>query len=106
MALRLDEDAKVYLWWDAVLTMDPTGSTVTVEIDGVSHAMTWQGSPVQSGSTWTQTARSTEKLAGSTVTAGAGLVSLTAGTHTLKPIVTTADGQIVPHAYRETVAAK
>ncbi len=94
--MKLDEDAKVYVWWDAELTVDPTGSTVVIEIDGTSRAMTWQGSPVSAGGKWTQTARTTDKVAGSTVTPGAGLIVLTAGSHTTKPLVTTADGQVVP----------
>lgn len=94
--MNLDNDAQVYLWWDADLTSTPAGSTVTFELDGTSKPMTWQGSPVQVGTRWTQTARSTDKLAGSTVTAGAGLVVLTSGKHTVKPLVVLSDGQVVP----------
>lgn len=94
--MNLDQDAQVYLWWDADLTVTPAGSTVTFELDGVSKPMTWQGSPVAVGTRWTQTARSTDKIAGSTVTPAAGLNVLTAGYHTVKPIVVLADGQVVP----------
>lgn len=93
--MKLDEDTKVFLFWDADLSVDPTSSTVEIEVDGTRHAMTWQGSPVQAGARWTQTARTTEKFAGSTVTPGASIVVLTVGSHTIKPVVTTADGQIV-----------
>lgn len=94
--MNLDNDAQVYLWWDADLTANPTGSTVVYELDGVSKGMTWQGSPVQVGSRWTQTARSVDKVAGSSVTPAAGLNVLTSGSHTVKPIVTLSDGQVVP----------
>jgi hypothetical protein len=106
--MRLDEDAKEYLWWDAELTFDPTGSTVEIEVDGTRYAMAWQGSPVvvTAGKKWTQTARTTTKFAGSTVTPGAGVVVLTPGTHTLKPVTTPTDGQVVPHSYPSTLISK
>lgn len=94
--MRLDDDALVFVTWDAELSADPTGSTVELEVDGVRRSATWQGSPVQSGSSWRQTARTNGKLGGTNSTPGGSDVKLTAGRHMAQFIVTTADGQVVP----------
>lgn len=91
----IDDDAKLYLWFDATLTFDPAGSTVELEVDATRYAMTWQGSPTVVGSTWTQTARSTQMFAGSNAGSVGSPVALTAGRHQAQPIVTTG-GQVVP----------
>jgi hypothetical protein len=94
--MRIDDDAKVYIWWDAVVTADPTGSSVKLEIDDATqYDMAWQGSPVQSGTSWTQTARTTVRFAGTSAPIAGTDVRLTSGRHMGQPIVTFADGQIV-----------
>jgi hypothetical protein len=94
--MRIDDDAKVYIWWDAVVTADPTGSSVKLEIDDATqYDMAWQGSPVQSGSNWTQTARTTVRFAGTIAPISGTDVRLTSGRHMAQPIATLADGQII-----------
>lgn len=93
--MNIDDDAKLYLWWDATLTFDPTGSTVEIEIDATRYPMTWQGAPVAAAGSWTQTARTTSMFAGSNAgTVGAPVV-LTVGRHLGQPIVSVG-GQVVP----------
>lgn len=94
--MRLDDDGRVYLYSDLTLTVDPTGSTVKLEVDGVLHNMSWQEEPVVSGSTWRQTARTVAMFCGSAVTPTGSDVQLTVGRHMSQPIVTAADGQIIP----------
>jgi hypothetical protein len=93
--MRLDDDAKVFLFADLTLSVDPTGSTVELEVDSTRYAMTWQGSPASSGGKWTQTARTNVKFAGSAQTVTGGDVKLTAGRHDTQPIVTLSDGQVL-----------
>lgn len=97
--MRIDDDARVYLWWDAVLTVDPTGSTVTIEVDGVAYPMAWQGTPVAAAGQWSQTARTVDMFTGSAVTPAGTDVALPAGRHTAQPRVTLPDGQIIPSTY-------
>ncbi len=94
--MRIDEDARLNISWDATLTFDPTGSTVVLAIDGTPYAMAWQGTPVAASGTWTQTARTTARFCGSLATPLAGDVKLAVGRRMGEPIVTLADGQIVP----------
>ena len=94
--MNLDDDARVNIRWDASLTFDPTGSTVELEVDGTRHAMSWQGSPVSAGGRWTQRALTNDRFCGSAATPIGSDVALTVGSHPAQPIVTTADGQVVP----------
>ena len=90
--MKLNPASRARLLIDVTLDVDPTGSTVEVQVDGGSwSAATWQGSPVQrnvfaNGATvtrWTQTARTTGYFAGSDATA-AGATVLAAGRHLTK----------------------
>ena len=94
--MKLDDDALLNLFWDATLTFDPTGSTVVLEVDGTQHAATWLAAPVQSGGSWTQTARTTARFAGSAVTVSGSDVQPATGRRMCQWLVTTADGQRVP----------
>lgn len=94
--MRIDDNARVYIWWDAELTFDPAGSTVALKIAGVSHAMAWQAAPSGAGTKWTQTARTTAAFIGSARGAAGSDVALTVGRHVGEPVVTLADGQVVP----------
>lgn len=96
--MRLDDDAKLFVWYDFTLSFDPTGSTVGLDVDGTRHPMEWQATPVEAGSSWTQTAKTTERFCGTAATAGTGDVALTAGRHMAQAIVTPGDGQVVPAA--------
>lgn len=94
--MRIDNDSRVMIWWDAELTFDPAGSTVALKVNGVTHAMTWQGTPSGSGTKWTQTARTTAAFIGSSRVVTGSDVALTVGRHVGEPVVTLADGQVVP----------
>lgn len=94
--MRVDNDARLFISWDATLTFDPAGTSVVLNIDGTPYTMTWQGVAVAVGATWTQTARTGVKFAGSTAPIAGTDVRLTAGRHTCEPVVTLGDGQIVP----------
>ena len=97
--MRLDDDARQYIYADLTLTVDPTDSTVVLKVDDTDHAMVWQGDSVQTApepaARWTQTARTVEKFCGSAVTPGPD-VQLTVGRHLAQVIVSTADGQELP----------
>lgn len=97
--MRIDDDARLYIWWDATFTFDPTDATVELDVDGTRYPMTWTTTAAGSGSQWTRTARTTAKFVGRSRTAAGGEVALTAGRHMAEPIVSTVDGQIVPIAY-------
>ena len=92
----LDDDAKLYLYSPVELTVDPTGSTVELEVGSTRYAMAWQGSPVAGIGKWTQTARTTAKFCGSSTTAVGTDVKLAAGIYDLQVIVTPTDGQVIP----------
>lgn len=91
----IDDDAKVFIYWDATLTFDPTTSTVELDISGTRYAMTWQGSPVVVGNKWLQTAKTTQLFRGSSANNTNSPVALTPGTYLGEPIVTIGS-QIVP----------
>lgn len=93
--MNIDNDAKLYIWWDATLSFDPTGSVVTLKIDNTTYPMTWIGAPLLSGlSVWRQTARTDGLFAGSAVNP-AGAVALPVGRLVAEPIVS-ANGQVIP----------
>lgn len=92
----LDDDARLYLYADLTLSVDPTGSTVQLEVDATKYAMTWQGTPVAASGVWKQTARTTAKFIGSAVTVTSSDVQLTSGRHPTQALVTMADGQVIP----------
>lgn len=102
--MRIDDDQKTYLFWDADLSFDPTGSTPAIEVGGTSYAMAWQGTPVQSGTSWTQTARTTQKFCGSSATASGSDVKLPRGVYPAQVLLTTADGTIPDTETRLVIA--
>jgi hypothetical protein len=95
--MKIDRDAQLYIYWDAVIDADPTGSTVVLEVDETPYGMDWMGTPVRTGvSTWFQTARTQMRFLGSGRTPTGSDVQLTAGAHVGKPVVTFIDGQSLP----------
>lgn len=95
--MRLDDDARLYLYWPAGLSFDPEGSPVSLEVDNLTtYDMTWLGVVSGSGSAWTQTARTDVMFCGSAVTPTGTDVALTPGRHLIQPIAITPDGQRVP----------
>lgn len=98
--MKIDDDARLFIWWDATLTFDPADATVELDVDGVRYPMTWTDTAVWDNDTrWTRTARTTSKFIGTGRTVSGSDVGLTKGRHMAEPIVTTADGQVVPIAY-------
>jgi len=97
--VRIDDDARLYIWWDATLTFDPATATVELDVDGTRYPMTWQGAAVSAGGKWTRTARTSAMFVGTARTVSGSDVKLTAGRHVAEPIVTAADGQVVPVSY-------
>lgn len=94
--MTLDDDARVYLTGSLTVSVDPTGSTVELEVDGSRYPMAWVGSPVASSGRWVQDAKTTYRFCGSNATAVGSDVKLTAGTHAAQILVTLTDGQVVP----------
>lgn len=102
--MRIDDDARMFIWWDATLTFDPAAATVELDIDGIRYPMTWIDTAVWDGDkSWTRTARTTSKFIGTGRTATGSDVALTKGRHAAEPIVTTADGQVVPIDYSKSL---
>jgi len=93
--MNIDDDARLYIYWDAVLTFNPAGSTVELKIGLTKYPMTWQGSPVGSGDSWKQTARTDSMFRGSLGGSTGSPVALTVGRHIGEPIVTVGS-QVVP----------
>ena len=85
--MKFDAGTRTRLLVKMELDFDPTGSTIEVKVDTAWHAATWQGSAVQSGSKWTQTARTTGYFAGPEATP-AGATALTATRHLTQTRVT------------------
>lgn len=93
----LDDDARVYLTSPLQITVDPTGSTVELEVDnGTRYPMAWVGSPVAAGGKWTQEAKTTYRFCGSNATVVGTDVALAVGQHSAQVLVTLSDGQVVP----------
>lgn len=76
--MKFDAATRTRLLATMTLDFDPTGSTVEVKVDGTWYPATWQGTPTQSGGTWTQTARTTDYFAGPEIASPAGAIVLTA----------------------------
>ena len=92
--MNFDPGTRTRLLVNMTLDFDPTGSTVEVKVDDTWHAATWQGSAVQKGTSWTQTARTTDYFAGPEATA-AGASVLAVGRHPTHTRVTSGSDVIV-----------
>lgn len=101
--MKIDDDARLYIWWDATCKFDPTDATVELDVDGTRYPMTWTNSATPNGLEWTRTARTTAKFIGTARTVSGGDVALTAGRHMVEPIVSTPDGQVVPIAHPDSI---
>lgn len=93
--MNLDRGTRTRLFVDMELDVDPTGSTVDVAVDGTWYPATWQGTAVQSGTKWRQTARTNGYFAGPDVASPNGAVVLTAQRHSTKTRVTTGTGDVL-----------
>lgn len=85
--MRFDAGTRTRLLATMTLDFDPTGSTVEVKVGATWFPATWQGSPVQSGGKWTQTARTTAYFSGPDADSS-GATALTAGRHLTQTRVT------------------
>lgn len=97
--MYLDDDAKLYLTWEATSNVPLDDATLVFEIDGAPHTMNWldDESTQNNNGTWTRRAVSDERFIGSAhETTESGDFALGKGTHIVEPILTFADGQIVP----------
>jgi hypothetical protein len=87
--LKFNAATRTRLLVDVTLDVDPTGSTVSVQVDGTWYAAAWQGSPVQRNvqvngvavPRWQQTARTTGYFAGPAHATPAGATVLALGRH-------------------------
>lgn len=93
--MKFDAGTRTRILANMTLDFDPTGSTVEVSIDGLWHAATWQGSAVQAGSQWTQTARTTAYFAGIEVGIPDSAEILTNGRHLTQTRITSGTDIIV-----------
>jgi hypothetical protein len=94
MSCRIDRATRTRVLADMTLDVNPTGSTIEINVDGTWRPADWQGTPVQLGDKWTQTARSTGFFAGPDAT-GTGATVLTSGRHATKTRVTLATGDVL-----------
>lgn len=104
--MKINDDARLFIWWDAELTFDPaTATAVELEVDGTRYPMTWTGDAVEvvAGKEWTRTARTEVSFIGTGRTATGTDVALGAGRHMAEPIVSAADGQVVPRTHPVTI---
>ena len=86
--MKIDDDARLFIYWDAVLTFDPAGSTVELKIGLTKYTMTWTGTAIEIGGSWKQTARTNSMFRGSLGGSTGSPVALTVGRHIGEPIVT------------------
>ena len=101
--MRIDDDERVYIFWDVIATADPTGGTVALEVTDVAGtpvngspvSMQWTNSPVQSGATWTGRTRTTKMFTGTSKTPQGTDIGLTKARYMGQPIVTMPDGQVI-----------
>lgn len=91
--MKINPGSRVKATLTTTTTFDPRGSTVELAIDGTWHPATWQGDPTVTGGKWTQSAVTTEWLAG-TAAATTGDVTLTPGRHVTRGRLTNG-GQVV-----------
>lgn len=92
--MKFDAGTRTRLLVKMELDFDPTGTTVDVKVDDTWHTASWLDTPVQTGSKWTQTARTTDYFAGPEATA-AGATVLTAARHLTQTRVTSGTDVIV-----------
>lgn len=93
--MKFDAGTRTRLLVKMELDFDPTGSTVEVKVDDVWHAASWQGSAVQSGGVWRQTARTSDYFAGPEVASPAGATVLAVTRHLTQTRVTSGTDVIV-----------
>jgi hypothetical protein len=94
MSCRFDRATRTRVLADMELDVNPTDSTIELFIDGTWRPADWQGTPVQLGDKWIQTARSTGFFAGPDAT-GTGATVLASGRHATKTRVTLATGDVL-----------
>lgn len=95
--MRLDDDARVILGWEAELTVDPAGSTVELEVGETTYPMVWVGEGVLRRDVWVRRAQTVNMLRGTSAPADdESDIVLAAGVHQAEVIVTTLDGQRLP----------
>ena len=92
--MRFDRATRTRVYVDMELDVDPTGSTIELWVDGTWRPATWQGTAVQLGPKWTQTARTTGYFAGPDASP-TGAAALTSGRHATKTRVTLASGDLL-----------
>lgn len=85
--MRFDAGTRTRLLVKMETDFDPTGSTVEVKVGATWYPATWQGSPVQAGGRWTQTARTSAYFAGPAADPS-GATALAAGRHLTQTRVT------------------
>jgi hypothetical protein len=93
--MKFDAGTRTRLLVKMELDFDPTGSTVEVKVDSTWYPASWLDTPVQSGGTWKQTARTTGYFAGPEVVDPAGATVLTATRHLTQTRVTSGTDVIV-----------
>lgn len=87
--MELDRDTRTRIYIDMTLDIDPTGTTIELQVDDDEwRPATWQGTPVAAAGRWTQTARTVDYFAGPNVETPDGAVVLAAGRHKTQTRVT------------------
>lgn len=91
--MKIHPASKKRLLVDMTLDVDPTGSTVEINVDGTWYDAEWLDDPVHhvADPHWTQTARTIDKFAGPDAPPG-GATVLALGRHKSSTRVTLTDG--------------
>lgn len=86
--MKFDTGTKTRVIADMTLDIDPTGSTIEVQVDSTWYAASWLGSPVSASGKWTQSAQTTGYFAGPDVASPGSAVVLATGRHLTQTRVT------------------
>ena len=63
----LNDSSRVQIKVSITSTTDPTGGTLTLEVDGTDYACTWDGAATQQGGQWVRQAHTNTFFAGPAV---------------------------------------
>jgi hypothetical protein len=100
--MRWNAATRTRLLIDMTLDIDPTDSTVEVQVGEVWYPATWLEEPVTRGQTWAQTARTDAYFAGPDATA-TGATVLAAGSHATATRIVKGGDELVADAERIVV---
>lgn len=93
--MKFDAGTKTRVIADMTLSIDPDGSTVEIQVDDTWYPATWQGTAVEAGGKWTQTAQTDGYFAGPDVAIPGAAVVLDTRRHLTQTRVTSGSDVLV-----------